>query len=119
MEHRWSSRQPTTGEVVIESARFAKQHAQLRNASVGGVGAEVASSLPVNSRVVLSFAILQNNQLNYYRLPAVVVRRSLNDAGFMFVEHDTAAWRTWREQFEKFNTKLASNARAAVTALPP
>lgn len=87
MEHRWNTRRPLTGEVIIECPRIGRVRAMMRDISVGGMFVEIRSgALPLNMPVMVGFRLPARESEGGYHLHAMIVRRSGRGAGLMFLD---------------------------------
>lgn len=86
MEHRWNARKSVNGDVLIESPRLGKIRAVMRNVSIGGMLVETpATTLPLNTPVMVGFRLPVGESDGGYHLEAMVVRRADKCAGLMFL----------------------------------
>ncbi len=97
MENRWSIRKLQSGEVTVESARFGRISAVLRDVSLGGALVDTGEvSLPLNTPVSVAFNLFPGDHRSDFRLHATVVRRDAMRAGLLFQELDTDTIRSLR-----------------------
>lgn len=97
MEHRWSSRKPVSGSVVVECPRIGLVRAALRDISLGGMFVESSAVVfPLNAPVSVVFDLPTGGRREGYCLPAMVVRHTSNGAGIMFLEPEAEVVRAMR-----------------------
>lgn len=87
MEHRWSSRLETGGEVLLAMSGGNNRPVTLSDLSVGGMGVVTQEfPLPVNSFVTVSFWIQQRDNATHHRVLAQVVHSRPHHTGLMFID---------------------------------
>ncbi len=102
MEHRWNSRRPLTGKVILNSALLGLRRARIRDIGAGGVCIELQNEgLVANLHIELVFVGDEGGVLHIHRVPALVVWTSHNIAGLMFYEINP---RTFRVALNAFPT---------------
>lgn len=94
MEHRWSIRKPHQCSVIVDCPRIGLAATQLRDIGIGGMFVETGKvDLPLNATINVAFALDQEE----FCLPAMVVHRTQNGAGLMFLESELDVLRTLRD----------------------
>jgi PilZ domain len=89
MEHRWSVRKPHQCSVIVDCPRGGLAAAQLHNIGVGGMFVDIGKlDLPLNALVTVAFALGHDGSREEFCLPAMVVHRTDNGAGIMFLESE-------------------------------
>lgn len=86
MEHRCSTRTPchAMAHVFLPPARALC--VRIRDISTGGLFLETSETLPRQALVYLSFELTDGSGRGATRLPAIVVHRTREGAGLMFLE---------------------------------
>lgn len=89
MEHRWNVRKPHQSSVIVDCPRSGLAATRLRNIGIGGMFVETGKAdLPLNAVVSVAFTLGHDDNREEFCLPALVVRRTVNGAGIMFLESD-------------------------------
>lgn len=97
MEHRWSVRKPHQCSVIVDCPRGGLAAAQLRNIGIGGMFVETdKTDLPLNALVTVAFALGHDGSREEFCLPAMVVHRTEDGAGIMFLEPEAETLQTLR-----------------------
>jgi hypothetical protein len=88
MEHRWSIRKQCEYGVAVNSPNSGTAIGRMRNIGLGGMLIETgALVLPMNAAVSVGFALIDDDELeNPFRLQGMVVHRTANGFGVMFLE---------------------------------
>jgi hypothetical protein len=95
MEHRWNVRKPHQCSVIVDCPRSGLAAAQLRNIGIGGMFVETDKvDIPINAIVNVAFTLGRDANREEFCLPALVVRRTVDGAGFMFLESELDMLRT-------------------------
>lgn len=97
MEHRWSSRKPLSGSVVVECPRVGLVRATMCDVSLGGMFVETGTTtLPLNAPISVVFNLTSNKSDGDYCLPAMIVRHTSKGSGVMFLDPDAQVLRSMR-----------------------
>jgi hypothetical protein len=120
MEHRWSTRFPARGNVIVDGPLHGSLTAGVRDISLGGMFIECPSdSFPTNSLLNLSFSVDRGSDSRQFSTEAAVVHVGPNGMGLMFLDDSPTYVQDLRECLPQDENRLWFHGGGMAKATDP